>query len=850
MEFLSSGGKILKVKGEIGAVLEELRTTFGTRQKAVKAIKDYLRDPESSKIGEILEKAGVDDASFREFLEDNETAITVLFGKIGDLADDKLSWTLDEDKDIGASDWSIDGEVALTASINVDVQEEDEPETSVEELGIELGDQDALTSIGFTGVVSVGGKGEASAPVGGGTLSGALAFDASVEILLENCFLHNRDEEARLALLEDIEDFQLPYKVDSADDLRHMNKGGEVIPTQWVHLKSEGNINFSASLDWGSSWVSQTAVRDKSLDIDETVTVTTGVAASVSASYALTGTFDLVLSASPTAGLVRVSLQKNRSSNRQAGFSLSAGVEIDGLDRVGQALLNKVQPTFDAIVEKVEEEAESLPNLRTLLTDTVDEKVDNLLGSTEVDDDIEKLLTQFGQEIDIAGKLKELAEQKVLDITGDKLDKIDENIEEVQAAVNDLIGRYRALLKKINNGIEKAANLKVSASFSRTWQKISEHEAALVVDIDPLLHKDAYRDLIRGNFAPAIDLFRMGAAGIEIEGKLSESGSLTVTSQLGLNIFGNVLGRSSTRQQDWKLEVSASGDMMLAVKDGFENRNKLWRQTKTFGFMADGRVLDTLAGGVVAGEGRFSPTVTLELGREDMRSTKKAINRYQDDLVRLGVATPPLDIRSDVTLASVSDRDNLLAASVVLELGKDHLDAVLAHGVDEAERKYAAAVIELAVREQGETRRKLRTGDGDGVPAIFWRSVRTELRAPQPGVSQRTFKSDDGKSSVTFDREELAPARMAVIELDRFRTFFSNLEKAQLGVQGKTAQEAREVVRKAQADLVRSAKKLSPEPGYNQAFFRTIFVLARTTGDLDPVAVVTRKKDDMTFMYG
>lgn len=844
MEFLSGNGQIARVNGKIADALKAITGKFATRLQVVKALKAFLLNPSGAEIGQVLKDLGINTGSFQEFLKENETALTVLVGKVGDLAEHELKWDLSKGKKIGKGDWSVDASADFKAAIDVDVKEEDEKETPVDELDVTLGDQDALVAIGVEGKVSVGGKAAASGAAAGGTFQADLAFGAGAEILFQNCFLHQRSEEALAALGEDVEDMRLPFSIDSADDLRLMSKPDSVIPLQWVYLKAAGNVNFGASFSWGGTWINTGTVSDDSLNVDETIDVTTGVSAGVSVSHALSGAFELVLSASPTPGLVRASLKKSRSSQRQSGFSLKAGVEIEGLDKVGRAILDQFQPTLDAIVKKIEDQEKSFPDLKTLVTDAVGDEVDKLLGKTKVDDQIADFLKKFGKNVNIADELKKLAEKQVLDLTGDEINKIEDNLDKVRDELKKAIKRYRDLAAKVNSGLQKAANLKIAASFSRSWQKLSAREAALTVDLDPSLHADAYRDLVRGDFAPALQLFQDGAPGIQVAGKLEESGSRSVTGPVSLSVFGIVLGSTSVLSQDWELEVAASGDLMLGVKGSFVKTTKIWRQSRTFGFMVDGRVLDTLAGGVLAGDPKLSPTVTLELGREGLPAQEKKLARFQDEIISLGVASPPLDIHADVSLPTVKDKKNRLAASIVLKLEKRHLDAFLGQGLPMAERVYAASIVELALKSHA----GLQKTDAAGNPFLLWESVRNQLATQTEGTS-RTYTSGDGSASVTVDNE-LPIARLALIEVNRFRVFFTQLSNFQVNVQGKSPEEARKMVLAAQKELLKSAKKLSAGFNYNLALFRTVFALANNTGDLDPVAVVTRATDQRVFMYG
>jgi hypothetical protein len=846
MQFLSRNGQIVQVEDRVLKALEKILELFGTRQKALRALKEYVVAPGNADIKKILEKVGIDESAFGEFLRTNQAALTALLGAIGDLAEHELAWSLSKAKKLGNDMWSVAGSASFQASIDVDVREEEDKETPVEELGLTLGDQDALAAIGVEGTVSVGGRVTAAAPVAGGVLTGSIAFDAGAEILLENCFLHQRTEPAIPALAEDIGDFTLPFAIGSADDLRHLSRSGVVVPTQWIRLKAAGHVNFGARLCWGRSWVNAAAIRNESLDIDESITVSPKLSASVSVSQALSGDFDLVLAASPTPGLVRVTLRKSRASQRQVGISLEGGVEIEGLDKIGKALLHQIQPAVDAVIGKIEEEEKAFPSLKKLVSGAVGAEVDALLDSTTVDDEIAKFLRKFGKDVDIAAKLKELAERKVLDLAGEEIQALDANLDKVRSAIKGMIERYRGLLTRLNAGLEKAAKLKLVTSFSRTWQKLRVHEAALIVDLDPRMHAQAYRDLVRGDFAPALAQFQAGDPGVHVEGKLKECGSLAVINQVSLSVFGLVLGSTSVLTEEWEMEVSASGDLMLAVKSAFERTSRLWRQSKTASFTVDGRVLDTLSAGLVTGNQRLSPTVSLELAHVSMPARKKEVDELQDEIVSLGVAQAPLDIRSDVTLPNVKDKKNPLSASIILDLEKRHLDAFLAHSLVAAERAFAEAVLELPLSPH----RGLQVRDGSGRPFLLWKSVQEGLYDQNSFVTAASYASEDGAATLVVKKGELPFARQALIEVQRFRNYFRNLGNVQVALQGRTAAEALEVVKKAQMDLVRSAKGLIIRRGYDLALFRTVFRLANSAGDLDPVAIVTRNGDKKIFTYG
>ena len=105
MEFLSSSGQIMRLDGKIGHALKALVEQLGTRQKAVKALKEYLLDPSGSEVAKILEEFKIDDKTFEKFVEENNTALAVLLGTVGDLAEHELSWDLSKQKKVGKNDW-------------------------------------------------------------------------------------------------------------------------------------------------------------------------------------------------------------------------------------------------------------------------------------------------------------------------------------------------------------------------------------------------------------------------------------------------------------------------------------------------------------------------------------------------------------------------------------------------------------------------------------------------------------------------------------------------------------------------------------------------------------------------
>src|SRR5262249_41648013 len=142
-----------------------------------------------------------------------------------------------------------------------------------------------------------------------------------------------------------------------------------LLPDQYVRLSGSGLLKLGGSVTWSRSFLSTANVTEKSLDLDTQVQVLTGVEATVSFSYQLNGTFDILVFASPSnPSRVRVQLAKSQTSAREIGFQLGANIGIEGLDKVGQTVLGHFLPTVEALIKPLADGSAQFTDLRSLFS--------------------------------------------------------------------------------------------------------------------------------------------------------------------------------------------------------------------------------------------------------------------------------------------------------------------------------------------------------------------------------------------------------------------------------------------------------------------------------------------------
>jgi len=158
-----------------------------------------------------------------------------------------------------------------------------------------------------------------------------------------------------------------------------------------VHLNAKGSLGASLSIGGSSLWQSMFKVVSDSLDLDETVNVSGSAEIGFQAALRLEGLWNIwvcPMGSAPLSGCspqyqqsvrkLRVKLQRANSTAKSSTFSLNAGLEISGLDKIGDILIQRFLPDVQPLIEKLE------PFLKAgnLLKDLVKSKLDDLLDAS------------------------------------------------------------------------------------------------------------------------------------------------------------------------------------------------------------------------------------------------------------------------------------------------------------------------------------------------------------------------------------------------------------------------------------------------------------------------------------
>ena len=533
MDTLMRGGTVVGPHLGLIQMLRDALEKLLTPERVLEALENFVDNPTiDSEVAQLAADVGIDTEELVELLKKHETEIDLLLGKsLAELEGEVLSWPVDAEGSGTAGPVSLQGEADLEVAIAVDLDGE------ALDGAIGFDDQsEALTSFSVQG--SASGQADASQPIG--SIAASAFFGLEGEITLENFFLHDRSERALSALAQDIVSFRLPGGVHCARDVCHRRGSGGaiVLPRQWIRLAGEGKIDVGGSLSWGRSFVRSRRISSSSLDLDEPITVDTGLSASLSASYTMEGDFDLLVSASQEhPGWVSVRLSRRLGSTAGSSFSAGASVGVRGLDAVARKLLDQYLPKMNALVAKVEENVEAFGDLRKLLVDNLDDQLDRLLASTDLDDKLQGLLDTIVAQGDLRSWLERVARDRLLGLAEDEVAEIDAHLDTLRQALSNLVGegrldeipQLRDLLRRaldrqlddlldgtqVDDQIDRwIAEIAEIGDLRETLKELAR-EAAIDLVGDHLDDLQAHLDTVRGAVKDLITKYRDTVAKIE-----------------------------------------------------------------------------------------------------------------------------------------------------------------------------------------------------------------------------------------------------------------------------------------------------------------------------------------------
>lgn len=848
MDYLKLKKDPVALDGDLVKFLMRLADHFGTPTELLAAIDAQLGDAAdtSTFVGQLMTELGLDPKRIEAFLKENDRELDWIFGTVGELAGRSISWSLKKSAaNSGKTAVQASAELAATLEVDADGELLDQGDQELVDGAIRYDPKTRVyLELGLEGTL----KGQAKFSGKLDQVGAEAAFAAESELRLENLFGHHPAERVLPALWRDVNAFALPGQVDRASVL---------LPDQYVHLRGRGSVQVGARLGWSAGWVSQVRVAEKSLDVAETLDVKAAVEASVSFSYLLSGYSDILISRSPDqapgGNLVRVALAVGKTSEQQVGWGIGASVGIEGVDRMGQAVVATFAPQLDALIATFEKEADEYSNLKKLFTREVDEELDKLLTEETVTTEIEKWLRLIGKDVDLSAKLEELVHEVLDKVVGGVFDNLQKPTDEAIQAIRDLIKKYQAVLKRVDAVLKKAAHLKIGIDYARKRQRVESDEVWLSFDLDPAQEPEIFRSMIFGDFAEALRVAREEPDRVHrAEGLLEESGSLDIESTLSITALGMGITARNLFQQKWKTEVSLNGDIVIGVETGFEHRFSTWRKLRAAAFLADTRLVAQVADAPALQSVEVSTKVSLELSYDLKKPKVEAVDHLEEHLQRLEVLTGPTHMVKKLAIEGLKKRQfgSLLTSSVVLELDAAMIDSILYTSRSLALRTFATNLLNLAAPRQ------LRIFDvGTGDPILTWPGVAEYLAGPDKFAGSRDFIDSTGKrTTVTPGQIEMLRRNRRILQ--EFTKSLDRLERLRdLDLNGASREVALARIRAAQRDLLNASKHLvgaaAGGPKLGDALFRTFYeLLSPLYPDLDPFVVVERKADEKIFVFG
>jgi hypothetical protein len=843
----------VELYGKLASLLGEMRKELSSPEEVVQQLRDDLAQPDpNSLVGKLLTSLGVDVGPVREFLEknkDNIDAVLALFQPLRSFGTHALSYPLAASGAPGAV-LTVEGSAELAATLEADTDGR-----LLEGVTFEK-DRTAFVHLGVMGTVK--GSAAGAAPIGKVGVQGA--FEAGATISVDNFFRHAADERTLAALAADIPLFTLPGRIGNGASLRSASgPDGLRIPGQYVRLGGSGSIRIGGSLSYSQSLLSSVAVSGGSLNLDRSLEVLTGVSAELDFDYRLEGIFDLVVTTSPdSASRVRVQLSKQRSSVQSIGFQVGVDVGIRGVDLLGKALLDRFLPDVEPLIQKIEEEADTLSDLRGLFQAKLEDEIESLLARQTVTNQIETFLGMVQVHTDLKAKLKKLAVDAALGFTGDQLDALQQNFPPVVQGFKNLIRKYRTAVDRLNKALKKAADIRIGILFSRTREAMEKEDVNLEIDIDPQQERDLYLRILQGDFAAAVAAQENGADVKIVKSLFHQAGELTRTQSLNVTALGFTFSQASILRQIYDLKVSATGEVTLGEKTTFEASTRTWRNARTVTFLANSQVIALLLdrNGLIT-DPRFDHRIELQVAHETAPRLDRNVLDEQARLAALRVLSPSAPLVKDLVFeeqATAAKRKfGTLTFSAVLDFGKDDLDALLAASEDEAKREFIRGLAAFFDFPQEDAL------DEAGVPFLLWQEVQAFGTGPFESTGlqgSKLFTQGDTRHKV--DRDELPRLHLAVQLLNGFSRSFVELRALRNAapVAGETVDGLQ---RRIQAFQGRLAQRLSwylapplllDRHKVGQALFLTLLRLARAHGGHpEAYASIQRKEDEKVFVY-
>lgn len=226
------------------------------------------------------------------------------------------------------------------AGLALELQSLNSNDAQPQEFGITCTDDERFLRMGMNGRLTVDAG--LSLPFGFLGIKGKGGAEGNA--LLDYYYQDKADWLYVEALITNISHLASPFNpIDIAGEYNHRLSA--------IHLNVTGQLNASLDISGGKTWGTSFNVKNKSLDLDTEVAISAGASVGFTAGLNLAGSWDLLVKPLKNNQL-SVKLQKDKSKEKNTGFSLDASIGVSGLNVIGEAVINKYLPDAEPLLDK------------------------------------------------------------------------------------------------------------------------------------------------------------------------------------------------------------------------------------------------------------------------------------------------------------------------------------------------------------------------------------------------------------------------------------------------------------------------------------------------------------------
>ncbi len=820
MELAHDEPRVLAPRAGLLDLLSELRALAPEDLRA--EVRAWLRDPApGSRIGRIAERLLVDPDDAREFLENTDAVLALVHGRVADLHGLRCSIPVAEPVERS-------GEARIEAWAGATIEGDGDGRLFGRLLRFDR-KRYAAIRIGVGATAS----GRLSERDAFGEATAAAAFSGGAEFVLDNVFLHERDEPALDVVRADLHAFLPPWRLDG-----HRLDFRDGKPRQFVHLGGAGSIEIGGRARWRDARFTRVALGDEGI-LDAALAFAGGVSATANFTATLHGDFHVLIE--PAAGeRLRVHVARGSSSRQSARVAAGADLTITGIAPLARGVVRELVGELPDFVATLAERADRWTDLHALFAGEVDRHVEDILGDERFTRRLEEWLEEIRIRVEVRRRLRALVARAAGAAAAEAIDRIEEEIGPAVEAVRRAVARLYAVFRRIEEAIDAAARVRIGVALSRATKRTEESDAAFVFDIDPAAEPATFRDMLRGRFAGAFEHAASGSPAVRLEqGPLGRSGSFEIRTALDVTLIGRTIGTGTILEQEWEYEVSATGEIEIAAEASLEKWRRAWRSVRAVAL----RVESEADGATASDRLVVEASIEFEPNEPELRD-------HENAMIELGVLDGPTTMMQELPIEA--KRFSLrpfgrIESAAALRLSWEDVRAIVEGQLPLARGTIARHLARWASPPASFLRRR----GTDRLPLFAWPS--TLAWADEPIVeTHRTIRFADVAGRVHVDVPAGAPLR-AVALYARTVLLFERLLR-RLGEWERTAagagEDALEIIRRDQRELLRAAAPLLQFPSSAVGF-----ALIGTLIDLLPdsstaqTSLVIRREDRKRFVY-